>query len=92
MQARGAPRGYFPETTKSILAVAPRNVPRVEEFFRGMRVKIVTGRRYLGGFVKDVAAEDSWLAEKVQVWADSVKTLAGVSRKDPQSTYVGLKK
>ena len=33
MQAKGPPRGYFLEQTKSILVVAPRNVAREEEFF-----------------------------------------------------------
>ena len=36
LQARGPPRGYFPEPTKIIFFVAPRNVARAEEFFRGM--------------------------------------------------------
>ena len=56
MHARVPPRGYFPDPTKSILVVAPRNVPRAEEFFRGMGVNIVTGSCYLGGFVGDGAA------------------------------------
>ena len=33
MQSRGPPRGYFLETTKSILVAAPRNFLRAEEFF-----------------------------------------------------------
>ena len=32
MQTRRPPRGYYPELTKSILVVSPRNVPRAEEF------------------------------------------------------------
>ena len=59
MQARGLPRGYFPEPTKIILVMAPRNVPRAEKFFRGMGVKIVTGSRYLRGFVGDRAQRRS---------------------------------
>ena len=52
LQARGLPRGYFPEPTKIILVMAPQNVARAEEFFRGMGAKIVTGSWYLRGFVK----------------------------------------
>ena len=55
-------------------------------------MKIVTGSQYLGGFVGDRAAKDSWLAEKVHGWTESVKTLSGVTRKHPQSTYAGLQK
>ena len=57
IQARGPPRGYFLDSNKSILVVDPRNVPMAEEFFQGMRVTIMTGSRYLGGFVGDVTAE-----------------------------------
>ena len=92
LQPRGTPRGYFPEANKSILFVSPRNVPREEEFFLWMGVKIVTGSRYLGGFVGDRAAEDIWMAEKVQGWAESVKTLAAVARKHQQYAYAGLQK
>ena len=80
------------EPAKSILVVAPRNVARVEEFFRGMGMKIVTGRRYLGGFIGDRAAEYIWLTEKVQGWLELSKTLAGVARNHPHSAYAGLKK
>ena len=57
-----------------------------------MGVKIVTGSRYLGGFVGDGVADDSWLDEKVQGLAESVTTLARVACKHPQSAYTGLQK
>ena len=47
-QARAPARGYYPEPTKIILVVAPGNVARPEEFFRGMGIQVVTGHRYLG--------------------------------------------
>ena len=59
LQARGPPRGYFPEPTKSILVVAPRNAAREEEFFRWMGLKVVTWSRYLGEYIGDEAAEKS---------------------------------
>ena len=33
MLARGPYMGYFPDPTKSILVVSPRNVPRAEDLF-----------------------------------------------------------
>ena len=57
LQARGPPRGYLPEPTKSILFVAPKNLARAEEFLRGMGLKVVTGSRYLGGFIGEVDAK-----------------------------------
>ena len=77
-QARGPPRGYFLEPTKSILVVAQGNMDRAEEFFRGMGLKFVKGSWYLGGFIGYGAAEKRWLARKVEGWVESVGTLAGV--------------
>ena len=57
-----------------------------------MGIKVVTGSCYLGVFVGDRAAEDSWLAAKVQGWTKTVKTLSAVAHKHPQSAYAGLHK
>ena len=59
LQARGPPWGYFPEPTKSILVVAPQNVAREEEFFRGVGTTVVTVSRYIGGFIGEREAEDT---------------------------------
>ena len=66
LQARGPPRGNFPEPKKSILVVVPRKAAREDDFFYGMGIKDVTEGRYLGGFFGNRVVEDSWLAEKVQ--------------------------
>ena len=60
----------------------PRKVPRVEAFFRGYRLQIVTGRHYLRGFVGSKAAQDIWLGEQVEGWRDSVATVATMMSTD----------
>ena len=72
--------------------MVPRNVSQSEEFFRGAGLKVLTGSKYLGGFIGEGEAEKNWLAWKVAGWADSVETLAGFSRKHSQSAYAGLQK
>ena len=57
-----------------------------------MGLKVVMGSRYLGGFIGEGEADKSLLAGKVARWTDSVETLAGVSRKHPQSAYARLQK
>ena len=57
----GPVHGYFPELTKSILVMFPQNLPRAEAFFRRYRLQIVTGCRYLGGFVGSKEAQDFWM-------------------------------
>ena len=47
------------------MVVAPGNVARSEEHFRGLGIRVVTGHRYLGGFIGDAEAEREWLKEKV---------------------------
>ena len=57
-----------------------------------MGLKVMMGSWYLGGFIGDGSAEKSWLAGKVEGWAESVETLAGVYRKHPQYVYSELQK
>ena len=80
----------FYGTDQKYLGRGLQNVARADDFFRGMGIKLVTGSRYLGGFFGDKESEDSYLAEKLQGWKESVKTLSGVSRKHLQSAYAGL--
>ena len=53
---------------------------------------MVTGSRYLGGYIGERETEAQWVKEKVEGWGDSVRTLSGVFRKHPQSAYAGLQK
>ena len=63
-----------------------QNVARVEDFFRGMGIEVVTGSRYLGGFVGNREADDRCLADKLQGWKESVK----ICRGSPASTHSPL--
>ena len=73
------------------MVVAPGNVDRAEEHFRGIGIWVVTGHRYLGDFLGDAAAEREWLEKKDHGWKELVRILAGVALNHPQSAYSGLK-
>ena len=75
---------YFLEPNKSVLVVSPWNVPQAEALFMGCGLQIVTGSRYLGGFVGTDTKQAHWLGENISVWRDSVATLAGVACRHPQ--------
>ena len=60
--------GYFPEQTKSILVVYPRNFLWVEAFFQCYGLQIMTGSRYLGEFVGLKAAQNCWMGVTVEGW------------------------
>ena len=53
---------------------------------------MVTGHRYLGGYIGDKEAEGRWLAAKIKGWTEAVEILAGVAQKHPQSAYAVLQK
>ena len=72
--------------------MAPGNVARDEEHLRGLGIQVVTGHRYLGGFLGDVSAEREWLEKKVQGCKESVAIMAGVVLKQLQSAYARLQK
>ena len=57
-----------------------------------MELKVVTGRRYPGGFIGEIKADKSWLARKLVGWAEYVETLTEFFRKHLHSTYTGLQK
>ena len=66
LQLRGPAWRYYPESTKSILIVAKSNVPQAKEYFRWMGKQVVTGSRYLGGFMGEREEEARWTQEKVE--------------------------
>ena len=72
--------------------MAPGNVSWEEEHFRGIGIRVVTGHRYLGGYIGDGEAERIWLKENIKGWTESVNILSGVAQKHPQSAYAGLQK
>ena len=57
-----------------------------------MGVQVVIGSQYLKGFIREREGEDKWIQAKVEGWEDSVRTLAGVTRKHLQSAYAVLQK
>ena len=80
---RVSPQGYLPGPTKSILVVSLQNVQRAEEHFWAIRMRVVTGSRYLGGLIGDQELEKEWLVGKMTGWTDLVEGLAGLARRHP---------
>ena len=89
---QGPPRGYLLDPTKRILVVYPRNVPQAEAFFWGYGMQVVTGSRYLRGFVGTETAQAWWFEEKVVGGQYLVSILAGVAHWPPQTAYAVLQK
>ena len=58
-------RGYFPKPTKPILVVKHAMVERAKAHFDHLGFTVVTGTRYLGGFIGSRPDESSHIRQKV---------------------------
>ena len=47
----GPAYGYFPEPSKTVLVVGSSDLERASDLFRDLGISVVTGSRFLGGFV-----------------------------------------
>ena len=83
---------YFPESSKSILVVAPHNVEQAKFEFAGLNFPVETGSRYLGSFTGEATERDNRIANIVDDWVYSIKKLAGAARDYPQSAYSALQR
>jgi hypothetical protein len=92
LQELGPSRGYFPEPSKSILVVLDHNKEKAESSFTDLNFEVTNGSRYLGGFIGDSAAQQTWIEKKTRDWAAAVNELALVAPRFPQAAYAGLQK
>ena len=73
--------------------VSSLNIARAKKVFKDIpKLTIVTGHRYLGGFIGSAIAQKQWIAESVEKWADAVRLLSPAAEHYPQTIYTGLAK
>jgi hypothetical protein len=92
LQEIGPNYGYFPEPSKSIIVVASHNLEKAKHEFKDLGFKVVTGTRYLGGFIGENEAFNEWIETKTENWEHAVTQLAAAAKDFPQSAYAGLQK
>ena len=63
-----------------------------KEFFAEEGFKIVTGYRYLGGFVGESQKQTLFIQDRIKNWIAGVDDLARAAVKYPQTAYAGLQK
>jgi hypothetical protein len=66
------------------------NKAAATEYFADLGFKIVTGYRYLGGYLGSDQDLNAWLQDKASTQEHAVGKLAGITPKYPQSAYTGL--
>eukprot|EP00956_Cyclotella_meneghiniana_P030419 scaffold76449_cov22-Cyclotella_meneghiniana.AAC.1 len=88
----GPKYGYYPEPEKTHVVCTEAEEPEGRWAFldRDLIVNISRGERYLGGFVGREKEKIEWVQRKVEMWEKSVRTLAGIAKRFPQTAYAGL--
>ena len=84
--------GYFPQPDKSIMITPTANQASASVVFQPEGFSILSGHRYLGGFIGEADAFLPWIKAKVERWAQSISQLSNACLRFPQSAYCGLQK
>ena len=92
LSERGPRYGYYPEPSKSVLVVDQRYKDEAASVFEGTGVSVVTGHRFLGGFVGDREGGVCFVEKKVEDWVSYVQKLADAAKSQPQAAYASLVK
>ena len=86
----GPKYGYYPSPEKSYLVVHPNFVEKAQTLFADFKVNVVTGFRFLGGFIGDFQETENWINEKVKTWVKAIECLA--AELQPHLAQVSLTK
>ncbi|CEM34533.1 unnamed protein product [Vitrella brassicaformis CCMP3155] len=87
---RGPLRGYHPNGKKSKLVVRAGCKERAREVFGDTDVEIVSGARYMEGFVGTAEGKRAYATERVQEWQRCVNRMADAAAKYPQAAHTAL--
>ena len=88
----GPRSGYFLEPSKCILIVRVHNKEAAEKEFKDLGFTVVTGNRYLGGFIGGADEQYDWVKDQVDDWVAAIGELSTIAKRFPQSAYAGLQK
>ena len=79
-----------PSQAKNYFVVHPNFVEKAHQLFDRFGIRIVEGRRYLGGFIGSDEGKIRFTLKKVQERLDSLGKLSKMAEKEPQAALVGL--
>ncbi|CEL91825.1 unnamed protein product, partial [Vitrella brassicaformis CCMP3155] len=96
LRAACAEEGYEMPSREFVGLVGPvgifiwRFAAAVLELFEPEGVQIVTGKRFLGGYVGDEGGRAAFLCEKVRGWEHGVRALASAARNFPHTPHAAM--
>ena len=90
LSCRGPDYGYHPEPSKTVLVVGPSDVQQASALFSDLGIKIMSGGRFLGGFIGKPSLVANFVSDKVQLWSRCVQRLSDVATSQPQAAHAAL--
>ena len=70
--------------------VGPSLANQATSIFSDLGIKVVSGSRFLGGFVGDCSMASDYVAQKVKMWVDCVKHLSDAAKVQPQAAHAAV--
>jgi len=86
----GPAYGYFPEPCKTVLVVQPSDMQEAIDMFHDLGVRVVSGSRFLGGFVGEKSLAADFVSNKVKVRCNCIQQLSDVDIVEPQASFAAL--
>ena len=70
--------------------VSPSYLNQAASLFSDLGIKVVSGSRFLGGFVGECSMASDFVAQKVKMWVDCVQRLSDVAKVQPQAAHAAV--
>ena len=83
----GPKYGYYPDPQKSFLIVHPDQIYEAKRCFEQTGLEIVTGKRYVEGFIGDETTLKAFVHEKIKNWQAKMQLLSTAANFCPQESF-----
>ena len=90
LNQEGPGYGYSPQGSKTYLVVHPEDIDDAHGMFQGTGIKVVTGNRFLGGYIGQPNDKQDFVKKKVKGWIQQVEQLSEVGKVQPQSAHAAF--
>ena len=82
--------GYFPEPSKTVLVVRSSDLQKANDLFHDFGINVVTGSRFLGGFVGEQSLAADFVSDKVKMWCNCIQQFSDVAVVEPKTSFAVL--
>ena len=87
---KGPNYSYHPESSKTVLIVGPSDVEEASALFGDLGIRVVSGGRFLGGYIGESGLTADFVSEKAQLWSRCMQHLSDVAISQLQAAHAAL--